>query len=270
MSVWATKWAYEQTIKPVGRKFVLIAIADFADETGWCFPSQETLASMTDQGVSTVRAHIKKLEADGLVKREARYAPQGGGRKSDGFWLQAPKESLKPPPKSKPPKAGGKVKQTAKTEIAYRQVTGNLPPEFGGDPIGTTKEPPKESSPHSQLMKIHSDRLGQNIPDPRAQAGAVKWIIERFPTTKAVECYKAQLGEPWRKGHVSWLTVKQRIAEFVKPPAYVPQEKIVADHGDWYEVEACQGGGTSPRYRTAEAFARLTGRDLETVRAGWN
>ncbi len=47
-------------------------------------------------------------------------------------------------------------------------------------------------------------------------------------------------------------------------------EKIVADHGDWYEVEACQGGGTSPRYRTAEAFARLTGRDLETVRAGWN
>lgn len=41
--------------------------------------------------------------------------------------------------------------------------------------------------------------------------------------------------------------------------------KIVADHGDWFEVEASQGGGTSPRYRTAEAFARQTGRSLEEV-----
>lgn len=47
-------------------------------------------------------------------------------------------------------------------------------------------------------------------------------------------------------------------------------EKIVADHGDWYEVEACQGGGTSKRYRTAESFAFHTGRNVEEVKAQWS
>jgi len=56
-----------------------------------------------------------------------------------------------------------------------------------------------------------------------------------------------------------------------KPKINNSGEKIVEDFGDYYLVESsCGDGGTSKRYRTAEAFARETGRDLETVRAGWN
>jgi len=273
MSTWAVNWAYEQTVKPATRKFVLVSLANFADENGYCFPSQQTLASMTDQGVSTVREHLKALESEGIISREHRYAKQGGGRTSDGFWLQAPPERLKPPVKgaeSKPPKAGGKEKHTAESQRAYRQDTAKLPPTSGDDHIGTSKEPSEIQSPHSRLMKLHIDRLRGNVSDPAAQGAAVKWILARFPEAKAIACYEFQLAEPWRKGHASWLTVKSRIAEWDKEQ-YTPQEKIVEDHGDWYLVESsCGDGGTSKRFRTAEAFAFHTGRDVEEVKRLWN
>lgn len=141
MSIWATAWAYEQTVKPVGRKFILVAIADFADEDGYCFPSQETLATMTDQGVSTVREHLKALETERLIRREHRYLKDGGGRTSDGFFLQAPAERLKP--KSKPPKAGGKVRAYRQDSAKHTaESTPTIPLNSGGDPSVTTNTDP--------------------------------------------------------------------------------------------------------------------------------
>ena len=150
MSVWATTWAYEQTVRPVGRKFVLVCIADFTDVNGYSYPSQEAIAAMTDQGISTVREHLRALELEGLIKREHRYK-EGGGRTSDGFWLQAPKERLKPPQKkgeSIPPKAGAKGKgipPNLSNHTAESQQT--IPPNSGGDPLvkdDPLEDPPKE------------------------------------------------------------------------------------------------------------------------------
>ena len=47
MSHAATAWAYAAQIRSAGRKFVLVALADFADEAWSCFPGQERLADMT-------------------------------------------------------------------------------------------------------------------------------------------------------------------------------------------------------------------------------
>jgi hypothetical protein len=95
MSHWASTWAYEQDIQPCGRKFVLVALAGFADEDGFCYPSQETLAKMTGQDVRSVKRHLKALEADEVIKRQPRWK-RAGGRNSDGYTLQAPPSRLKP------------------------------------------------------------------------------------------------------------------------------------------------------------------------------
>lgn len=151
MSAWATTWAYEQDVAPCGKKSVLVALAHFADEQGYCYPSQETLAGMTAQGVSTVRNHLDVLEnTDKLIVRNHRYTEKGK-RTSDGFYLQAPAERLRPP--------------------SYRRkpaVEKSLPPDFEA----TTASEPDLLPPNAgddlsvdQLERDQSDKGSQ--PDKR-------------------------------------------------------------------------------------------------------
>ena len=61
MSWKATAWAIRQTTGSSGRKVLLLALANYADEHGVCWPSQETLARNTEQSVDTVQRQLKKL-----------------------------------------------------------------------------------------------------------------------------------------------------------------------------------------------------------------
>lgn len=56
-------------VRPSGRKFVLMALADYADESWSCFPSVSQLTVYTSQGDKTVRDHLDALERDGILTR---------------------------------------------------------------------------------------------------------------------------------------------------------------------------------------------------------
>lgn len=84
MSYKATAWAYDLDL-PSPRKFVLVALADFADENGSCFPGQQRLMKMTGLGERAVRNSLKMLEDEGLITRLARY--ESGHRISDRYRL---------------------------------------------------------------------------------------------------------------------------------------------------------------------------------------
>lgn len=68
------------------QKFVLVALADMADDKESCYPGQERLARMTGTSVSTVRRAVKSLEEMGALSRQARGVA-GGGRTSDRYVL---------------------------------------------------------------------------------------------------------------------------------------------------------------------------------------
>lgn len=65
---------------PVGnplRKLVLIKLADNASDQGECWPSYQHIADQCEIDRSTVRKHIKQLEAQGLLRIENRDGPKG-------------------------------------------------------------------------------------------------------------------------------------------------------------------------------------------------
>lgn len=64
-------------IRPSGRKFVLMALADYADEEWSCFPSVDQLATYTAQGNKTVRDHLDALEELGILTRERQRRKDG-------------------------------------------------------------------------------------------------------------------------------------------------------------------------------------------------
>ena len=86
MAYQATNWAWEIEL-PMAQKFVLIALADMADESFSCFPGQRKLSSMTGAGERTVRRALKELEETGLLVREERRA-KDGYRTSDRYILR--------------------------------------------------------------------------------------------------------------------------------------------------------------------------------------
>lgn len=64
-------------IRPSGRKFVAVALADYADEAWSCFPSIALLAEYTGQGEKTVRDHLGALEQAGVITRDRQRRNDG-------------------------------------------------------------------------------------------------------------------------------------------------------------------------------------------------
>ena len=88
MSFAALDWAWKVRTGNAGRKAVLMALAQFADEDGVCYPGQETLATHTELSARSVRDHLAQLEADGLLVRTERRWADSKKRRTDLYQLQ--------------------------------------------------------------------------------------------------------------------------------------------------------------------------------------
>ena len=62
--------AINQTVGNPGGKLLLLALANYADENGVCWPSQGRLSNDTEASLDTVQRQTKKLVADGLLTVE--------------------------------------------------------------------------------------------------------------------------------------------------------------------------------------------------------
>lgn len=199
MSYKALNWAWEAQL-PMAQKFVLVALADMADEKETCYPGQERLAAMTGTSVSTVRRAVKALEEMGAISRRARGVA-GGGRTSDRYYLH--------------------TNQPICTVRGNRSFEGpkpvNVHAETGHSDRGTPREPSEEPS----------DLLSIDVVEPTTKELDVLWSLwptSRRSTRKVVaRSLKAALKvAPWSVihaaavGHVGvWVTWPESDLKFV-------------------------------------------------------
>ncbi len=80
MSLRYMRWAFSQPI-PTTARFVLVALADFADDEGRAWPSVAAICEKTGIKNRAVRYAIESLEAAGLLSRH------DSGRRSPGYVL---------------------------------------------------------------------------------------------------------------------------------------------------------------------------------------
>lgn len=85
MSWRATAWACKQRAGSVITKAVLMALARYADDKGYCWPAQETMARDIECSVDSVQRSLKKLERS-FVRRIKRKSSDGR-RISDAYQL---------------------------------------------------------------------------------------------------------------------------------------------------------------------------------------
>lgn len=125
MSWQATAWAERQTTGSPSRKALLLVMANYADQDGFCWPSQETLAAGAEISLDTVQRQSKKLHEMELIKIE-RLPKRRGQWQGFCYRLDLSKETRPPKP--------------AKPQFAARPVRSN-PAEFGKTASSVPNEP---------------------------------------------------------------------------------------------------------------------------------
>ena len=77
MSVQAISWALSVKTGDPSAKIVLLALANYADEKGRCWPAQSTISIQTEQSIDTVQRRLKDLETGGFLVRRERQQQLG-------------------------------------------------------------------------------------------------------------------------------------------------------------------------------------------------
>ena len=85
MSFQAMAWAIKQKA-PTRSKFLLLILANYADEGGRCWPSIQTLCEDTGIPRSTVKVYLDKLVKMGLIVKAKRFS--GHMKTSNYYYLQ--------------------------------------------------------------------------------------------------------------------------------------------------------------------------------------
>lgn len=90
MSLKAMTWAFDQMVATGPQKLLLLALANFADEDGSCWPSQETLSKMTQISERSIRNQLSALVDQELItvfRDEDDGRPYRGYRKTNRYLL---------------------------------------------------------------------------------------------------------------------------------------------------------------------------------------
>lgn len=96
MSIKALNWALNRPeINETATAFVLLVVANYADESGFSYPSQTNIAVKTRLSVRTVQRHLIILESLGLIAREMRRSTDGR-RAADGYQILHQHDTMSP------------------------------------------------------------------------------------------------------------------------------------------------------------------------------
>lgn len=77
MSIEALSWAFNLDLPSSGAKLTLLALANYASESGEAFPSQKAMAQKTCLCERAIRTHLVTLEELGIITRVSRTRANG-------------------------------------------------------------------------------------------------------------------------------------------------------------------------------------------------
>ena len=138
MSIRALGWAFDQEIFPATNKFVLVAMANFASDTGSSFPGVETIRQITGLNDKTISNALKTLEDLDFIWDTGKKAGATGKVKV----YQLPNDACAIPPKK------GVLKSGSNPVVIPEESGSNTPlkdPLHIEEPVTGTKTPTFEA-----------------------------------------------------------------------------------------------------------------------------
>lgn len=149
MSWSALAWATDSEVGPTTTKFILILLANKADENFSCYPSVRTLMTEANASRSTVLRALRNLEARGYITRRPQFH-DSGARRSSRYYLHHPQApNVSPQTDLAPPSPGLTLPRLDLTRPPSPHDTGRVSERHPTgvsqrDPLNPSCEPPSE------------------------------------------------------------------------------------------------------------------------------
>lgn len=202
MSVIATAWVWSLDL-PTSTKLVALALADYANEDGVCWPSVSRLAGRCSMHPRTIQRHLSDLEERRVLVRQPRFNELGVQTSS---LLVMPLPNLSPPLQDLSPPQGD-------THVTPEGDTSATP---GVTPVSPLSEPSDEPSVEPSVS------LGQRASSPADRRGDPCASARSGPPPPAQPDYPADFEEFWqaypRKVHKGDALRAWKSTRDVRPP----------------------------------------------------
>jgi Helix-turn-helix domain len=179
MSIKALRWTWGLSL-PSEYKFVLIALADRADEANTCFPSISNLQRMTGQRRATILEALRELAAAGLIKINP-----GNRRRSNHYVLALGATTVGREWSNGEPLKGGQKPKKKPSSSHAKAVPhwSNGGPQWSNGGTVTPTVPP---------LNPHSDSQRLSAPRSRAERRTMNSARDSEIKTKAGRQYTAE------------------------------------------------------------------------------
>ncbi len=167
MSIAAIAWVFKQPLKPSWLKFLLLALADNANDEGHCYPSGKYLCIKTSLDRKTVISGLDQLEAKGYLIDTGQR--KGVTKQVKVYQIRVPEEGL--------------LNSTVNGTLAVERV----PSVPGKSPV----YPPKESRPRdTEPSRTIIEPLREDLP---TRLKAMIASFEKIGAKAKAAKYRAEL-----------------------------------------------------------------------------
>ena len=170
-------WAWHQAL-PSTQKFVLLALADMADDDGVCWPSMSTLAKRCAVSTRTVRRALRDLTKLDFLQCELRHRGDGSTTSNRYVLNLGGDDTVSGAPDTHAPREGRPCQRAPRVDVTPRTTTRTVidpspPPGAGHTDSGT-------GNSGGELRKL-------SFPSEltEAECAASTRRLEEFPTTLA-------------------------------------------------------------------------------------
>lgn len=169
MSVQAISAAFAAQGFSPSEKLTLLALANYADQDGRCWPSQVTLTRDTGLSERTIWAAMQRLEAAGTISRERRHRSDGY-RTSDIVTISLPAtDAVRENLTRKSCNSYPQMAQTLPATIAAQEPSGNHQEE----PVDVVARAREADWPEGDAAKALVSEVASPWLDPQKTAGLV-------------------------------------------------------------------------------------------------
>ncbi len=186
---------------------VYLALAKHADPEGTCWPSMATISKVARVCRSKVFETIKHLEAQGYLKRTARFRPDGGV--TSNVYHLIPLEARKYPPVAHdasphPPERLAPVHQMDPNYTQSQLDPNKRERPARADPCPQPSAPLSASQPEDQVLAQLPDVPGL-VHDRRFREGARRLLAQGKTPGELVLAVRAVVGDPQECGGLSFI-----------------------------------------------------------------
>jgi hypothetical protein len=115
---------WESDVQPAGKRLVLLALADSANDEGVCWPHMATIARKAGIGLSSARKACAALEEEGLLEREYRKTLTAAGTETNKSSIYTINSG----------KLAARAQTPAQNERTPAKIERTPPPVLGGPP----------------------------------------------------------------------------------------------------------------------------------------